>query len=379
MGAAVPPPLPLAAREAVALPDPAAVAASGADCKAEAEPSSEGLGEGPPVSVARAAVKEAAGLGDAPEGDPAAEDAGGAECSGEAVSDEDGEAPMVAIALGEKGAEAEGGALPQLESVPAEDCDGLLDGAEEGVAAAAEPEPAAPVAEGASDCVAPIVGGNRLAVGLGVEVATALELPPLRDCAVEPLLAALVEGAPLALEGALGEAQKEGAAVAVLHALQQGDGETLPLPACAADPAALLEAQPVLPPLTDARLPVLLAHEEKEGGREVEGEPEGQGEAAAEGLPLSQGRTLGSGDMSSAVLGYSVAASTFNDSMLNKQIKIDGVAVDVASDPFSRYPEQTAIIFENKDEVLKKLFLAKKIEFNVLYGRDEALSTFQIK
>jgi hypothetical protein len=62
-----------------------------------------------------------------------------------------------------------------------------------------------------------------------------------------------------------------------------------------------------------------------------------------------------------------------------KQIKIDGVAVDVTSDPFSRYPEHTAIVFENKDEVLKKLFLAKKIEFNVLYGRDEALSIFQIK
>ena len=62
-----------------------------------------------------------------------------------------------------------------------------------------------------------------------------------------------------------------------------------------------------------------------------------------------------------------------------KQIKIDGVAVDVNSDPFSHYPDQTAIVFENKDEVLKKLFLAKKIEFNVLYGRDEAISTFQIK
>ena len=62
-----------------------------------------------------------------------------------------------------------------------------------------------------------------------------------------------------------------------------------------------------------------------------------------------------------------------------KQIKIDGVVVDVNSDPFSHYPEQTAIVFENKDEVLKKLFLAKKIEFNVLYGRDEAISTFQIK
>ncbi len=62
-----------------------------------------------------------------------------------------------------------------------------------------------------------------------------------------------------------------------------------------------------------------------------------------------------------------------------KQIKVDGQVIDVTSDPFSRYPEQTAIIFENKDEVLKKLFLAKKIEFNVLYGRDEAVSVFQIK
>ena len=62
-----------------------------------------------------------------------------------------------------------------------------------------------------------------------------------------------------------------------------------------------------------------------------------------------------------------------------KQINIDGVVVDVTSDPFSRYPQQTAIIFDNKDEVLKKLFLAKKIEFNVIYGREEAPSVFQIK
>ena len=62
-----------------------------------------------------------------------------------------------------------------------------------------------------------------------------------------------------------------------------------------------------------------------------------------------------------------------------KQIKIDGFVVDVTSDPFSRFPEQTAIVFDNKDEVLKKLFLAKKIEFNVLYGRDEAQSVFLIK
>lgn len=61
------------------------------------------------------------------------------------------------------------------------------------------------------------------------------------------------------------------------------------------------------------------------------------------------------------------------------QIKVDGVVIPVTSDPFSHYPEQTAIIFENKDEVLKKLFLAKTIEFNVRYGREESLSVFQIK
>lgn len=60
-------------------------------------------------------------------------------------------------------------------------------------------------------------------------------------------------------------------------------------------------------------------------------------------------------------------------------IKVDGQPIEVMSDPFSRYPEQTAIIFENKDEVLKKLFLAKQIEVFVRYNRDEGVSTFQIK
>jgi hypothetical protein len=60
-------------------------------------------------------------------------------------------------------------------------------------------------------------------------------------------------------------------------------------------------------------------------------------------------------------------------------IKIDGQPIEVMSDPFSRFPEQTAITFENKDEVLKKLFLAKKIEVFVRYNRDEGVSTFQIK
>lgn len=62
-----------------------------------------------------------------------------------------------------------------------------------------------------------------------------------------------------------------------------------------------------------------------------------------------------------------------------KQIKIDGFPIDVMSDPFSHYPEQTAITFENKDEVLKKLFLAKKIEIEIRYGRDQGVSVFQIQ
>jgi len=60
-------------------------------------------------------------------------------------------------------------------------------------------------------------------------------------------------------------------------------------------------------------------------------------------------------------------------------IKVDGQSIEVMSDPFSRFPEQTAITFENKDEVLKKLFLAKKIEVFVRYNRDESMSTFQIR
>ncbi|MBU3559827.1 hypothetical protein [Polynucleobacter sp. Nonnen-W13] len=60
-------------------------------------------------------------------------------------------------------------------------------------------------------------------------------------------------------------------------------------------------------------------------------------------------------------------------------IKLDGQSIEVMSDPFSRFPEQTAITFENKDEVLKKLFLSKKIEVFVRYNRDEAVSVFQIK
>jgi hypothetical protein len=60
-------------------------------------------------------------------------------------------------------------------------------------------------------------------------------------------------------------------------------------------------------------------------------------------------------------------------------IRVDGQSIEVMSDPFSRFPEQTAITFENKDEILKKLFLAKKIEVFVRYNRDETINTFQIR
>ena len=60
-------------------------------------------------------------------------------------------------------------------------------------------------------------------------------------------------------------------------------------------------------------------------------------------------------------------------------IRVDGQSIEVMSDPFSRFPQQTAITFENKDEILKKLFLAKKIEVFVRYNRDESMSTFQIR
>jgi hypothetical protein len=60
-------------------------------------------------------------------------------------------------------------------------------------------------------------------------------------------------------------------------------------------------------------------------------------------------------------------------------IKVDGMPFEVMSDPFARFPEQTAITFENKDEMLKKLFLAKKIEVYVRYNRDDSINTFQIQ
>lgn len=46
---------------------------------------------------------------------------------------------------------------------------------------------------------------------------------------------------------------------------------------------------------------------------------------ASSGVTMLKGRTFGESDPSSVVLGYSVESETFNESMLNKQIKINGV------------------------------------------------------
>lgn len=61
-------------------------------------------------------------------------------------------------------------------------------------------------------------------------------------------------------------------------------------------------------------------------------------------------------------------------------IRIDGELIETYSDRFVHYPEQTAITFDNKDEVLKKLFRARKVDVNVTYHREgEKTSSFQIK
>ena len=61
-------------------------------------------------------------------------------------------------------------------------------------------------------------------------------------------------------------------------------------------------------------------------------------------------------------------------------IRIDGELIETYSDRFVHYPEQTAITFDNKDEVLKKLFRATKVDVNVTYHREgEKTSSFQIK
>ena len=61
-------------------------------------------------------------------------------------------------------------------------------------------------------------------------------------------------------------------------------------------------------------------------------------------------------------------------------IRIDGELIETYSDRFVHFPEQTAITFDNKDDVLKKLFRATKVDVNVTYNREgEKPSSFQIK
>ena len=117
-------------------------------------------------------------------------------------------------------------------------------------------------------------------------------LLPLRVCDAEPLVVALFEGVLLALAATLKETKPDAVALPEAHALPRGDRDALPLRVCVTDAVALPLLQPVPLPLTDARSPVLLEHEDAEGAREAESEPETLRENVDEGLPLPQGETL---------------------------------------------------------------------------------------
>ena len=76
------------------------------------------------------------------------------------------------------------------------------------------------------------------------------------------------------------------------------------------------------------------------------------------GIIISEGRTLGTGDLSSAVLGYSVQAETFNESMINKQIWINGTpfrVVGVLNQSGSTFSGPDRSIFISQ-RAAKKLF-----------------------
>ena len=76
------------------------------------------------------------------------------------------------------------------------------------------------------------------------------------------------------------------------------------------------------------------------------------------GTIIAQGRTLGTGDLSSAVLGYSVQAETFNESMINKQIWINGTpfrVVGVLNQSGSTFSGPDRSIFISQ-RAAKKLF-----------------------
>jgi len=62
-----------------------------------------------------------------------------------------------------------------------------------------------------------------------------------------------------------------------------------------------------------------------------------------------------------------------------RDLKINGVSVDVYAEQFNSYPEQTAILFVRRMEALEKLSQAQRIDVHVLYYREgEKVSTFII-
>jgi predicted DNA binding protein len=62
-----------------------------------------------------------------------------------------------------------------------------------------------------------------------------------------------------------------------------------------------------------------------------------------------------------------------------RDLKINGVSVDVYAEQFNNYPEQTAILFVRRMEALEKLSQANRIDVHVFYYREgEKVSTFII-
>ena len=82
------------------------------------------------------------------------------------------------------------------------------------------------------------------------------------------------------------------------------------------------------------------------------------------------GRSLGSSDTSSAVLGYSVATETFNGSMLNKQIKIKGIAFRVVG-----ILNQSGASFSGPD---RNIFISQKAAKKLFNQTDKVSSLVAI-
>ena len=91
---------------------------------------------------------------------------------------------------------------------------------------------------------------------------------------------------------------------------------------------------------------------------------------ATSGTVISSGRTLGTSDMSSVVLGYSVAADTFNESMLNKQIKINGQPFRVIG-----ILNQSGATFSGPD---RNIFISQRAAKNMFNQTDHVSSIVAI-